>query len=140
MPLVFYIFKGPTLVKRVTRTNPKIMADIAKKSCANRCDGEVRATKGRPGRSRKLAEWQTELVMSLDGRSGVRFRRVRFDELVIPGDYIKEGENCYEPWEGPRGFRAASFCKPVYRPERTSQLTAGGVKKTDAKSDVTSGA
>ena len=69
------------------------------------------------GRSRKLAEWQNKLVMSLDGRSGVRFRRVASNELVMPGDYIKEAEDRYEPWEGPRGFRAASFCKPVYRPE-----------------------
>ena len=71
--------------------------------------------KGQPGRSRKLAEWQKEVVMSLDGQSSVRFRRVRSHELVIPGDYIKDGEDRYEPWEGPRGFRAASFCKPVYR-------------------------
>src|SRR5690349_7486789 len=93
------------------------MAHIAKKRCDDRLHGKVQKTRGQPGRSRKLAEWQSDVVMSLDGRSGVRFRRVRFDELVVPGDYIKEGENCYEPWEGPRGFRAASFCKPVYRPE-----------------------
>jgi hypothetical protein len=77
---------------------------------------------GRPGRSRKLAEWQSDVVMSLDSRSGVRFRRVRYDELVNPGDYIKDGEDRYEPWEGPRGFRAASFCKPVYRPEWKTDL------------------
>ena len=93
---------------------PQIMADIAKKGCG---DGKVPTTQGQAGRSRKLAEWQNEVVMSLDGRSGVRFRRVRSDELVIPGDYIKDSEDRYEPWEGPRGFRAASFCKPVYRPE-----------------------
>jgi hypothetical protein len=73
--------------------------------------------KGQPGRSPKLAEWQSELVISLASWPEVQFRRVRSDELVIPGDYIKDGEERYEPWEGPRGFRAASFCKPVYRPE-----------------------
>jgi hypothetical protein len=114
---MFYILKGSTLVKCVTRTNPQIMAHIAKKRCGNRVDGKAQGTQGQPVRSRKLAEWQNELVMSLDGRSGVRFRRVRSNEIVIPGDYIREGENCYEPWDGPRGFRAASFCKPVYRPE-----------------------
>jgi hypothetical protein len=114
---MIYILKGSTLEKCVTRTNPQIMAHIAKKRCGNRVDGKAQETQGQPGRSRKPAEWQNELVMSLDGRSGVRFRRVRSNEIVIPGDYIREGENCYEPWDGPRGFRAASFCKPVYRPE-----------------------
>jgi hypothetical protein len=85
------------------------MADNAKKGCANRCNEKVPAMNGQAGRSRKLAKWQNELVMSLDGRSGVRFRRVRFDELIMPGDYIKEGENCYEPWEGPRGFERLRF-------------------------------
>ena len=113
---MFYVFKGWTR-REVRDTHEPQITDIAKKGCGNRRDGEVRAMKGQAGRSRKLAEWQNELVMSLDGQSGVRFRRVRFDELVIPGDYIKEGENCYEPWDGPRGFRAASFCKAVYRPE-----------------------
>jgi len=74
--------------------------------------------KGQPGGIRKLAEWQRELLISLESRPEVRFRRVRADELVIPGDYIKDGEDRYEPWDGPRGFRAASFCKPVYRPEQ----------------------
>ena len=55
---------------------PQIMADIAKKGCG---DGKVPTTQGQAGRSRKLAEWQNELLMSLDGRSGMRFRRVRFD-------------------------------------------------------------
>ena len=94
-----------------------MMAHIAKKGRDNRSNGNAQGTHGQPGRSRKLAEWQNELVMSLDGRSGVRFRRVKSNEIVIPGDYIREGENCYEPWDGPRGFRAASFCKAVYRPE-----------------------
>ena len=93
------------------------MAYIAKNTATSRWDGNVREIKGQPGRSRKLAEWQNDVVMSLDGRSGVRFRRVRFNELVIPGDYIKDGEDCYQPWDGPRGFRAASFCKRVYRAE-----------------------
>ena len=68
------------------------------------------------GRSRKLAAWQSEPVISLDSRPEVHFRRLKFNELVIPGDYIKDGEHSYQPWDGPRGFRAASFCKPVYRP------------------------
>jgi len=97
------------------------MAHIAKKCCDNRLEHKVQGTQGQPDRSRKPAEWESDVVMSLDGRSGVRFRRVKSDELVIPGDYIKDGEDHYEPWEGPRGFRAASFCKPVYRAEWKTQ-------------------
>src|SRR4051812_15478637 len=93
------------------------MAYTAKKRCDDGLDGKLQGMQGRPGRSRKLAEWQSDIVMSLDGRSGVRFRRVKSDELVIPGDYIKDAEDRYEPWEGPRGFRASAFCNPVYRPE-----------------------
>ena len=94
------------------------MAYIGKKRCDITLDGKAQETLARPGSSRrKLAEWQSGVLMSLDSQSGVRFRRVRPDELVNPGDYIKDDEDRYEPWDGPRGFRAASFCKPVYRPE-----------------------
>lgn len=99
------------------------MAHIRKKFLDNKEGEDVPAVKAQSGRSRKLAEWQNEVIMTLDGRSGVRFRRVGSDELVIPGDYIKDAENRYEPWEGPRGFRAASFCKPVYRAEWKTHAT-----------------
>ena len=98
------------------------MARVTNKHLYGEDSGEPLPMKGQSGRSPKLPEWQSEVVMSLDGRSGVRFRRVKSHELVIPGDYIKDGAR-YEPWEGPRGFRAASFCKPVYRAEWTTHGT-----------------
>jgi len=96
------------------------MADLANKYPNNKRGGAAREA----GRSRKLAAWQSELVTSLESRPEVHFRRVRPNELVVPGDYIKESEHNYQPWDGPRGFRAASFRSPVYRPEprtRTEQ-------------------
>ena len=44
-----------------------------------------------------------------------RLRRLKSNELVSPGDFIADGNRGFEPWEGPNGFRANSFMKPVYR-------------------------
>jgi hypothetical protein len=57
----------------------------------------------------------SELPTALDGST--QFRRLKSKELVLPGDYVKEGENSYQLWNGPRGFQAASFHKEVYRPQ-----------------------
>ena len=44
-----------------------------------------------------------------------RFRRLKWNELVCHGDYVaNEGRNL-EPWEGPNGFRADAYVKPIYR-------------------------
>ena len=48
------------------------------------------------------------------------FRRLKSREQVWIGDYIKSASGGYEPWNGPGGFRADSFAKPVYRMKRTS--------------------
>lgn len=86
-------------------------------------DGTDPGLPSQPGRSRKLAAWQGELLTSLEGRPEIQFRRVKFNELVMPGDYIQDGEHSYRPWDGPRGFRAASFHQPVYRPEPKKKHT-----------------
>jgi hypothetical protein len=114
---VFYILFGasPALKSLAART-PHFMRYVAKKH------HEKLPGMGQHGRSRKLAEWQRELVTSLESHPEVQFRRVRSNELVIPGDFIKDGEQAYQPWDGPRGFRAASFHKPVFRPEPRSQM------------------
>jgi hypothetical protein len=44
-----------------------------------------------------------------------RFRRLKLSERVWIGDYIKSAAGGYEPWDGPGGFSASSFAKPVYR-------------------------
>ncbi len=53
-------------------------------------------------------------------------RRVKSDEVVRQGDFVVAG-NGFEPWEGPSGFRANSFLKPIFRalavPAGTSEKT-----------------
>jgi len=44
-----------------------------------------------------------------------QFRRLKWDELVTTGDYIVNEDRRFEPWEGPNGFRADAFLKPIYR-------------------------
>jgi hypothetical protein len=43
------------------------------------------------------------------------FRRLKWDELVVSGDFIVNEKRGFEPWEGPSGFRADAFLKPIYR-------------------------
>jgi hypothetical protein len=43
------------------------------------------------------------------------FRRLKWNELVISGDFIANEHRRLEPWEGPSGFRAAAFVRPIYR-------------------------
>ena len=43
------------------------------------------------------------------------FRRLKWDELVTSGDYVVNENRRFEPWEGPSGFRADAFLKPIYR-------------------------
>ena len=47
------------------------------------------------------------------------FRRLRSHELVFFGDYVEDESLGFQSWEGPGGFRAGSFVKPVYRMKRT---------------------
>jgi hypothetical protein len=44
-----------------------------------------------------------------------RFRRLKWNELVNPGDLVVDERRGFEPWEGPSGFRADAFVKPIYR-------------------------
>jgi hypothetical protein len=43
------------------------------------------------------------------------FRRLKPNEQVSVGDYVANGHQGFELWEGPGGFRAGSFVKPIYR-------------------------
>jgi hypothetical protein len=43
------------------------------------------------------------------------FRRLKGNELVSRGDFIMGAHHAIEPWEGPTGFRADAFVKPIYR-------------------------
>ncbi len=43
------------------------------------------------------------------------FRRLHWHEPVLNGDYVIDAQRGFELWEGPSGFRADSFVKPIYR-------------------------
>ena len=49
------------------------------------------------------------------------FRRLKCSEVVTPGDYLVDELRGFEPWEGPGGFRADAFTKPIYRRDKTEQ-------------------
>jgi hypothetical protein len=42
-------------------------------------------------------------------------RPLKWNERVCRGDYVEDGNQGFEPWAGPAGFRADSFVKQVYR-------------------------
>jgi len=44
-----------------------------------------------------------------------RLRRLKWNELVRRGDFVEDGRQGFEPWEGPAGFRADAFIKTIYR-------------------------
>ena len=42
-------------------------------------------------------------------------RPLKWDEQVRRGDFVADGREGFEPWEGPSGFRADAFVKQIYR-------------------------
>jgi len=54
------------------------------------------------------------------------FRQLQADELVTRGDYSANENQGFDPWEGPTGFRADAFVKPIYR--KQSRRPAGTKK------------
>ena len=56
-----------------------------------------------------------------------QFRRLKPGEVVGRGDFVANDQRGLEPWEGPGGFRAGAFVKPIYR-RNTSRSSA--TKKT----------
>ena len=53
-------------------------------------------------------------------------RRLEFHERVRRGDFVEDGRQGFEPWDGPPGFRADAFVKTIYR--RLKASVAGAVK------------
>ena len=47
------------------------------------------------------------------------FRRLKPGEVVNRGDFVANEHRGLEPWEGPGGFRAGAFVKPIYRETKT---------------------
>jgi len=52
-----------------------------------------------------------------------RLRRLKSNELVSMGDFVANDQNEFQLWEGPHGFFADSFVRPIYRIDE-SQETA----------------
>ena len=46
------------------------------------------------------------------------FRRLKWDELVVSGDFVVNENRVFELWEGPSGFRADAFLRPIYRQKK----------------------
>jgi hypothetical protein len=44
-----------------------------------------------------------------------QLRLLNRDERVQRGDFVQDGCDGFEPWEGPSGFRADTFVKQIYR-------------------------
>jgi|GEM_PF-3477583 len=47
------------------------------------------------------------------------FRRLKWNEQVWTGDFVVDEQLGPQLWEGPGGFRAGSFARPIYRKEAT---------------------
>ena len=43
------------------------------------------------------------------------FRRLKWNEVVSRGDFVMDEHRGFELWDGPGGFRANAFLKPIYR-------------------------
>jgi hypothetical protein len=52
-----------------------------------------------------------------------RLRRLKKSEVVTCGDFVANGRLGFELWEGPSGFQARAFLKPIYRKDQ-SRTTA----------------
>ena len=57
------------------------------------------------------------------------FRRLKWNEVVLSGDFISDKRLGLQPWEGPGGFRDGSFARPIYRREETERFRTPSTKK-----------
>lgn len=46
------------------------------------------------------------------------YRRLLWNEPVLDGDFVMDEQRGFELWDGPSGFRADSFVKPIYRRDK----------------------
>ena len=64
-----------------------------------------------------------------------RVRRLADDERVLRGDFIEHEPNQLTAWEGPNGFRASSFNRPVYRTTPTQDSNDDSTTSTSPKTN-----
>jgi hypothetical protein len=64
--------------------------------------------------------------------SGVleRFRRLKWNEVVCRGDFVADERLGLELWEGPGGFRADTFVKPIYRRKEMGRFRPTATRKS----------
>jgi hypothetical protein len=51
-------------------------------------------------------------------------RPLKWNERVQRGDFVADGRQGFEPWEGPSGFRADAFVKTIYRRNHKPSVVA----------------
>jgi hypothetical protein len=95
----------------------KLNLDPTKKNCEDTagCTTQTTQRVNKPGASEK---------------AGVpkRFRRLKWNELVSLGDFVADEHRRFEPWEGPSGFRADAFVKPIYRRDEGRSIATKKLK------------
>ena len=66
------------------------------------------------------------------------FRRLKRNEVVSHGDFVADERLGLQPWEGPGGFRADAFVRPIYRRKETEKFrpTATSRSKREAASSA----
>ena len=56
-----------------------------------------------------------EVIASPQSLAAAGLRLLEWNELVRKGDFVTDGHDGFEPWDGPSGFRADAFVKQIYR-------------------------
>lgn len=54
----------------------------------------------------------------------IELRLLNGNEVVSRGDFVAGEHQEFELWEGPAGFRADSFLKPIYRRARGAPIAS----------------
>jgi hypothetical protein len=72
----------------------------------------------KPNETDFITREETEADLAVQPGVPEGFRRLRWDEPVREGDFVVDEQRGFEPWEGPSGFRADMFVKPIYRREK----------------------
>ena len=74
-----------------------------------------------PKRRKIYARSHSQDGVSAKAGLAKRFRLLKSNELVYGGNFVTDGCQGFEPWDGLTGFRADAFVKPIYRRDKTEQ-------------------
>lgn len=76
-----------------------------------------------PEPAKKNSEDRTNCATAVAGVPE-RYRLLKWNELVRHGDFTENLRGGFELWEGPTGFRADAFVKPIYRRDKSRPIGA----------------